>query len=141
VVSRVDLLKGRTAADWSKLYDAGYRAYWAGQYAQAVEYCAAAAELEDDARAWYYLSLALLQTGDTQAAGEAARFAASRAQTDAQSTKEALAALSRVQGPVRDRLSQLQSEVTSEATAPWTIARRPTLIKPPVASSTVLTAR
>jgi hypothetical protein len=143
VVPRAELLKDKTPADWPALYDTGYRHFWAGRYAQAVECCAAAVELKDDPRAWYYLALSLHAMGETEGAWETARYAAALVTLDPRCRAGVDEALSRVQGPVRDKLTQLQLEVRDEQTALRVVAARPKLIqKPgPAAGTGIATAR
>jgi hypothetical protein len=129
VVPREELVKGKSIADWAALYDAGYRAYWAGRYAHAVEYCAAAADLGDDPRAWYYLSLAMAATGDEKGARAAGRYAAAAVVFDPGQARSVNEALSRVQGPLRESLTRLQAEVSGKDSARELLAARPTLAR------------
>ena len=138
VVPRAELVKGKSEEDWVALYDAGYRQYWAGKYAQAVESCAAAAALKDDARAWYYLAFALRATGDTAGAQDAARYAAALEFTNPTQRHLVTDALRNVQGPARDELAQLRVGVGSERVARDLLATRPNTL-PVTPTTTVAT--
>jgi hypothetical protein len=126
-VVRKNLLTGRKDGNWEVFYNPGYRAYWAGNYTQAVEFLAAAADRGDDPRAWSFLALALLADGDEKAGREAARYAAARLFLTPRLAEQVNEALSRVQGPLRSQLRQFQSEVSEEQTAKTVLAARPKL--------------
>jgi hypothetical protein len=136
VVPRTELLKGKTERDWAALYDAGYRHYWAGRYAQAVEYCAAAAQLKDDARAWYYLSFALRALGETDAARDAVKYAAALAFVNRDQKHLVIEALKDVQGRARDELTQIQVAVENDRAAGAALAARPQLNTRPTTVAT-----
>jgi hypothetical protein len=125
IIPRAELLKGKTERDWVALYDAGFRHYRAGRYAQAVECCAAAAELKDDACAWYYICLSLRALGDVAGAKEAARYAAALEFANPSDPGLVFAALRDVQGAERDQLSKWQAGVRNTRTAYAILGSRP----------------
>jgi hypothetical protein len=133
VVPRAELLQGKTEQDWVALYDAGYRHYWAGRYAQAVEYCAAAAQLKDDARAWYYLSFALRGLGETGAAQDAVKYAAALAFIKPGQQYLVTDVLKDIQGRAREELTQVQAAVANDRAASAALSARPQLETRPTA--------
>jgi hypothetical protein len=136
VVTREDLLKGKKAADWERLFNAGHRAFWAGRNAEAVEYFAAAAELQDDPRAWYYMALAQIRAGDAEEAGAAARYAAARSRAEPLLANDVLELMSEVQGPLRARLRELTAGVSPGLTDRAVLAARPRLLRDPATATT-----
>ncbi|MBN9121206.1 MAG: tetratricopeptide repeat protein [Planctomycetes bacterium] len=103
-VQRTALLAGRPD-DAVRLYDAGYRQFWAGKYAEALENLTAGVALDPkDARIWYYKALA----EDALGRAAAARASALRAATERNGNRDqetaVIEALKAVQGPKRNAL-------------------------------------
>jgi hypothetical protein len=115
----VTLVREPLTAD--QLYDRGYAAYWAGDYAGAVRYLSAATAAGDDPRAWSYLALTYAARGNRGAAAEAAKTAAALEFHRPGITGESL---ERVQGPARAVLTAGRREVPDPATARTVLAAR-----------------
>lgn len=128
VVPRHELIRGRTVDDGLSLFNAAYEYYWAGDYTQAREASAAAAQLCDDPRAWDYYALSSMMCGDLATAEAAARYSSARVLIEPSFRPEVGSALVRVQGPIRSRLNVLKSEVTDRRAAMAVLAARPRLI-------------
>jgi tetratricopeptide (TPR) repeat protein len=109
---------GRAVSEAAALYDAGFAAYWSGDYPAAREYLdAAIARDPRDARAWAYLALARWALGDEDAGQAAARRAAAAAIVYPEENAGYLAALERVQGPARQRLTTAAADITTRPEA------------------------
>jgi hypothetical protein len=114
--------EGTSPTGMAGWYDRGFQAYWSGDCAGAVESLGKAAGLGDDARVWYYLSLAQFARGNRPAATEAARYAAA---LEVLNPGSAGSALERVQGAARAELNRALSAVRTEAEARVVLATRP----------------
>lgn len=108
------------------LFDAGAAAYWSGEYRQAREHLeAATAKDPRDARAWQYLALARWVLGQDEAGREAARYAAAAAIVYSDRNSGYRAALERVQGPTRQRMTEAAADITTVQEAEAILARLP----------------
>ena len=115
----VAVVKEPLTAD--QLYDRGYAAYWAGDYAGAVRHLSVATTRGDDPRPWSYLALAYAAQGNTGAAAAAAKTAAALAYQQPGISGESL---ERVQGSARAVLAQGRREVPDGAAAREVLAAR-----------------
>ncbi len=105
---------GRAVSEATALYDAGSASYWSGDYPAAREYLEAAVARDPrDARAWAYLAMTRWALGDEEAGRAAARRAAAAVIVYPEENAGYLAALERVQGPTRQRLTAAAADITS----------------------------
>ncbi len=141
VVSRYDLVRGRTASDGPALFDAAYQHYWAGSYAQAEEAAAAAAYLWDDPRAWEYLAMSAAARGDEATAAPAARYAAAKVLAEPTFENDLARSLTRLQGPERRRIESFQTGIVDRTAALEVLAARPDVLHGMVPSPAPAPAR
>jgi hypothetical protein len=124
VVARFTAPAVPAAPDGAALYDAGLSAYWAGDHPQAVSHLeAAAVRTAWDARPWYYLAMARWAAGDDAGGWAAARQAAAVTAVYPEANAGALAALERVQGPLRWRLNAAAASIATREEAEAELAR------------------
>jgi hypothetical protein len=98
-------LRGLTAKDAEPMFWKGCRLYWDGQHAEALPLFEAATQLNDqDARFWYFRSLAESALGQAKQAGESARQGAELHLRGLPSRDAISQALERVQGEPRAAL-------------------------------------
>jgi tetratricopeptide (TPR) repeat protein len=100
-------LNGLTASDAEPLFWKGCRLYWDGEHAEALARFEAATKLNgQDARFWYYRSLAESALGRAKVAEASARRGAELQLAGLPSQDSIRQALERVQGEPRARLRQ-----------------------------------
>lgn len=126
-VSRGELLKGKVAADWERLFNAGYGEFRSGRFEEAAEYFAASSEVGDDPRAWNFLALSLLMKSDSASAQDAARYAAALTYTRPSYAEKVGMSLLDVNGPLRDRLWEMQKGINQPRVARLVLSARPNL--------------
>lgn len=103
--SRAIDLRGLAAKDAEPMFWKGYRLYWDGQHAEALPLFEAATQLQDqDARFWYFRSLAESALGQAKKAEESARQGADLQLRGLPSQAAISQALERVQGESRAAL-------------------------------------
>ncbi len=141
VVTRYELVRGRTAVDGPALFDAAYQHYWAGSYAQAEEAAAASAYLWDDPRAWEYLAMSAAARGDEATAAPAARYAAAKVLSEPTFENDLARSLTRLQGPERRRIEALQTGIVDRTAALEVLAARPDVLHGMVPSPAPAPAR
>lgn len=99
--------RGLTASDAEPMFWKGCRMYWDGQHAEALARFEAATQLHDqDARFWYFRSLAESALGQARRAEASAKQAAELHLRGLPSQDTIRQALERVQGEPRARLRQ-----------------------------------
>ncbi len=100
-------LRGLTAKDAERLFWAGCKYYWQGEYDEALAHVDAATELfADDARFWYYRSLSEAALGLEKRAESSLRQAVQLHLRGLPSAAAISQALERVQGEPRMRLRE-----------------------------------
>jgi hypothetical protein len=100
-------LRGLTASDAEPMFWKGCRMYWDGQYAEALARFEAATRLQgQDARFWYFRSLAESALGQAKTAEASAKQGAELQMRGLPSQDTIRQALERVQGEPRARLRQ-----------------------------------
>lgn len=120
----VVVVPGGPGAD--ALFVAGAAAYWSGDYDQAREYLeAATAKDSRDARAWQYLALARWVLGQDDAGREAARYATAAALVYPDRNAGYRAALERMHGPTRQRMTEAAADITTVLEAEAVLAGLP----------------
>lgn len=108
------------------LFTLGAAAYWSGDYGRAREHLEAATATDPrDARAWQYLALARWVLGQDEAGREAARYAAAAALVFPEKNMAYRAALERVQGRTRQRMTEAAGDVTTVQEAEAVLAGLP----------------
>jgi hypothetical protein len=98
--------RGLKGSDGEAFFWQGFSLYWQGDRTEALRRFEAATRLKEDARFWYYRSLAERALGDTEAADTSLRRGVelqTRGRPGIQTIGEAL---ERVQGPERMRIRQ-----------------------------------
>src|SRR5262249_24160480 len=106
VVGKGDV-RGRTAADASRLFWKGYGLYWQGKYGEALVLFEAAVQVNDkDARFWYYRSLSESAISQVAQAGTSLEKAVDLHARGLPEQEKISQALERVQGPSRLKLRE-----------------------------------
>lgn len=98
-------VSGLKPSDAEKFFWRGVRMYWQGEYGLARQQLGAAARLREDARFWYFLSLAQRRLGDAAADVSLRRGAEAQAR-GLPRADEIGRALERVQGGERSRIRE-----------------------------------